>query len=231
MKIKAIALASLLGIATPIITDSILFPQAAIAEIVYPEGLFRDEDWNVRLEYQNGIFIYSSENVKTGDSLRLNISEASGSPQRNTYTFRNGDYEYLVAYRPQDPNLIRLQVIDPNGSIILNRLLTKATTDISQTYPEGYYKDNQWGVRLEYKNGEFTYFGERFGTSDYLELHGSQISGNSQRYTYTFNNNNYQYIVAYRPNQPELIRLQVISPDGLTILNRLLTRVGNDFDV
>lgn len=231
MNIKAIALASILGISTPVIADMTLFPQASMAEIVYPEGLFRDGEWDVRLEYINGMFTYSGSNSRTGDSLRLNVSEAGGSPQRYTYTFRNGAHRYIVAYRPNDPDTIRLQVINPNGTTILNRLMTRVATDPQVIYPSGYFKDDQWGVRLEYRNGEFNYFGERFGSADYLELSGAEVAGNSNRYTYTFRNAGYRYIIAYRPYDEDIVRLQVMDPNGLMILNRLLTYVGDDFDI
>lgn len=230
MNFKALALASVLGISTPMIADATLFTPAALAEIVYPEGLFKDNDWNVRLEHKNGIYTYFAQNVHSGNSLRLNVSEAGGSPERYTYTFRNGDYRYIIAYRPYDPDLIRLQAIDSQGRVTLNRLLTKASNP-GLVYPQGYFKDEQWGVRLQYKNGQFTYFGEQFGTSNYLSLNRAEVSGNRQRYTYTFRNNGYQYVIAHRPDDPEIIRLQVIHPNGNTILNRLLTWVGDDYDV
>jgi|GEM_PF-592825 len=105
-------------------------------------------------------------------------------------------------------------------------------TEVAQLiYPEGYFKSNEWGVRLEYKNGTFNYFGENLRTGDYLSLTGCRVSGSRRRYTYTFVNKDYKYIIAHRPNDPNLIRLQVIAPNGRIIMNRLMTKVGNDYDV
>ena len=39
-------------------------------------------------------------------------------------TWRNGDHRYQVVWQPSDPMFIRLQVFEPNGSEVLNRLLS-----------------------------------------------------------------------------------------------------------
>ncbi|NES18892.1 MAG: hypothetical protein F6K41_08180 [Symploca sp. SIO3E6] len=125
-----------------------------------------------------------------------------------------------------------------SGSVIglqatgINNDTSNHLTDVAQViYPEGYFKNNEWGVRLEYKNGTFNYFGENLKTGNNLALTGCHVSGSRRRYTYTFINQDYQYIIAHRPNDPNLVRLKVIDPNGRTILNRLMDKVGNDYDV
>ncbi|MGK7878219.1 MAG: hypothetical protein AB4426_34405 [Xenococcaceae cyanobacterium] len=122
MNIKAISLAAILGLSVPTITDIAINTQA-VAQLPFPSGDFRDNTWSVSLWYTNNAYYYKGENLRTGDSLSLAGAQVSGNRQRPVYTWRNDAYRYQVAWQPKDSNVIRLQVFNPNGRLILNRLL------------------------------------------------------------------------------------------------------------
>ncbi|WP_413161577.1 hypothetical protein ACL6C3_23475 [Capilliphycus salinus ALCB114379] len=135
MNIKAIALAFLLGLSAPAITE-IAFSTASVSamptDFPAPEGAFIDKSgqWVVKLNLDEfGAYTYEAQNRKTGNSLTLKKYTISGNKQRYTYTFKNGDYKYIIAYRPNDSQYIRLTVIDPEGDEILNRLMEKVGND------------------------------------------------------------------------------------------------------
>jgi len=100
--------------------------------------------------------------------------------------------------------------------------------------PKGAFMDSsqQWLVKLNLDEfGAYTYEAQNRKTGDNLTLKNAEISGNQERYTYIFKNGEYKYIIAYRPTDAEYIRLTVVNPQGSTILNRLMEKVGNDWDV
>ena len=123
MNLKAVPLAIILGLATPMITET-LIPTAVSAQSS-PRGTFQDGTWLVSIDYSNNTFTYYGENKRNGDSIYLSGAVVSGNPQRRIYTWNNGGYRYRVAWRPSDPAWIRVQVISPNGQEILNRLLSR----------------------------------------------------------------------------------------------------------
>ena len=57
------------------------------------------------------------------NNINLSGAVASGTKQRQVYTWNNNGMKYQVTWKPSDPNFIRLQVTQPNGKLILNRLL------------------------------------------------------------------------------------------------------------
>ncbi|HEY9835061.1 MAG TPA: hypothetical protein V6D26_31205 [Stenomitos sp.] len=122
MNIKAIALASILGLSTPTIADLVL-NSPAIAAPQFPTGTFMDDTWSVALWFENNSYFYQGKNMKTGASLLLSGATTSGNNQRRVFTWRNGPSRYQVVWQPSDPNVIRVQVFSPNGKQILNRLL------------------------------------------------------------------------------------------------------------
>lgn len=135
MNIKAIALASILGISAPAITNLSFSASTASAmptDFIRPKGAFLDSStqWLVRLNLDEfGAYTYEGQNRKTGDYLELKNAKISGDKYRYTYTFKNGDYQYVIAFRPSDPEYIRLTVIDPQGRTILNRLMERMGDD------------------------------------------------------------------------------------------------------
>lgn len=131
MNIKVIGLAAILGLSAPAITDIVLNPQSAVAmptDFVRPTGAFTDSstEWVVKLNLdQSGIYTYSGQNTKQGSDLTLKNPEMSGNSQSYTYTFKNNNYKYIITYQPADKDHIRLTVVNPQGSTILNKLMAQ----------------------------------------------------------------------------------------------------------
>jgi hypothetical protein len=134
MNLKAIALASILGVSAPAICASqqrfaiadIALSTHAIAQPNAPLSMFSDGEWSVTIDYKENAFSYHARNMRTGDTLSLRGAKVSGDSQRRIYTWNNGDYRYQVAWQPGDPGVIRLQVFDGRGRETLNRLLYKS---------------------------------------------------------------------------------------------------------
>lgn len=128
MNYKGIALAAFLGIATPAILD-IAIPQSALAaKYNYPKGTFADKEWRVSLSFNNNVYYYYGEKLNSNAYISLSGAVASGTNDRQVYTWNNNRTKYQVSWRPSDPSFIRVQVISPSGKVILNRLLM-ATSD------------------------------------------------------------------------------------------------------
>ena len=123
MNLKAIVLATIIGLSGPAITD-IALDTHAVAQIYANEGTFSDGvEWLVTIGYDGNALSYYGENMITGDSIRLRGATVSGNSQRHVYTWTNGNIRYQVAWQPSDPQVIRLQVFDGRGRELLNRLL------------------------------------------------------------------------------------------------------------
>ncbi len=125
MNLKAIALTAILGLSAPAIAD-VAINAPALAQANSPMGMFQDNEWAVTIGYSNNAFNYYARNLRTGSSLSLRGAKVGGDSQRRVYTWTNGDHRYQVAWQPNDPNFIRLQVIDPRGKLVLNRLLARS---------------------------------------------------------------------------------------------------------
>ena len=123
MNSKAIILSAILGISTPAIIDMAIPHQAmAVQKFNYPKNTFSDQEWTVILKFTNNSYHYYGRNISNGSSINLSGAVASGSHERQIYTWNNNGTKYQVTYRPNDPNYIRVQVID-RGKVVLNRLL------------------------------------------------------------------------------------------------------------
>jgi hypothetical protein len=122
MNLKAIALASILGLSAPAIAD-IALSTHAVAQPNAPLGMYSDGEWAVTIDYNENAFSYYGRNMRTGDSLSLRGATVGGNSQRRIYTWTNGDYQYQVSWQPSDSGVIRLQVFDGRGRESLNRLL------------------------------------------------------------------------------------------------------------
>ena len=123
MNSKAIILSAILGISTPAIIDMAIPHQAmAVQKFNYPKNTFSDQEWTVILKFTNNSYNYYGRNISNGSSINLSGAVASGSHERQIYTWNNNGTKYQVTYRPNDPNYIRVQVID-RGKVVLNRLL------------------------------------------------------------------------------------------------------------
>ncbi|MDD1428978.1 hypothetical protein MEO94_32035, partial [Dolichospermum sp. ST_sed9] len=71
----------------------------------------------------NNSYSYYGENRKSNSNINLSGAVASGNKQRQVYTWNNNGMKYQVIWKPSDPNFIRVQVANPKGKVILNRLL------------------------------------------------------------------------------------------------------------
>jgi hypothetical protein len=128
MNIKVIALAAIIGLSTPTVMDiSNSHPVLAEQKVFdYPDGTFGDQEWSIALIYSDNAYTYSGTNEHTGNNIYIDSEpKLSGNRQRQMYTWKSGKHRYQVTWRPRDPNFIRVQVINPNGKEILNRLLQK----------------------------------------------------------------------------------------------------------
>ena len=124
MNSKAIILSAILGISTPAIINMAIPHQAmAVQKFNYPNNTFSDQEWTVNLKFTNNSYHYNGKHIPKGSSINLSGAVASGTHERQVYTWNNNGTKYQVTYRPNDPNYIRVQVINPKGKIILNRLL------------------------------------------------------------------------------------------------------------
>ncbi len=102
---------------------------------------------------------------------------------------------------------------------------TSVTEQIAQIYaPTGTFQSSDWYVSISYSNNTLVYYGEEKGTSNWIQISGASISGSSDRRVYTWNNGGYLYQVAWRPSDPNVIRVQVFTPSGREILNQLMYR-------
>jgi hypothetical protein len=112
MQIKAIALSLVLGLSLPIVAD-VCVPSQAVANLAFPEGKFFDAQ---------GKYYYKNLNLKTGKQICLIGAKASGTQARPVFTWTNAKYKYRVSWQIVQRELIRLEVIDPSGKVILNQL-------------------------------------------------------------------------------------------------------------
>ncbi len=122
MKLGTLACAILIGISTPGIAFT-MTPKSVMAAPKQPTGFYLDRDWGVLLEFKDGSYHYQGTNNQTGKGLKLAGASVSGNKNRRIYTWNNAGTRYRITWQPSDPDVIRLQVISPNGKEQLNRLL------------------------------------------------------------------------------------------------------------
>jgi len=89
------------------------------------------------------------------------------------------------------------------------------------------YTDGEWLVTVDDTGNDFIYYGVHLETENSISLRGAVIQGNRERYVYIWRNGNYRYQLAYRPNDPGVVRLQVFE-GSRELLNRLLYRYQPD---
>ncbi len=231
MNIKALALASVIGLSAPAITEVITANSVSAmpTDFVRPTGTFADDkqEWEVRLYLDEfGVYTYQATNTKNGSSLTLKDPELSREEQAYKYTFKNGKYRYQVIYSASRPKTIALYVFNPSGNVILNREMFNGYARPQGTFIDG---NQEWVVRL-YMNqsGSYIYEGENTKTGSKLNLKNPTTSREEQAYIYTFKNGQYRYQVIYNPANSKAIALYVFDPNGKVILTRDMTL---DYDV
>ncbi|MCW6037064.1 hypothetical protein K4A83_12410 [Spirulina subsalsa FACHB-351] len=124
MNFKALTLTAILAVATPAIAD-LAVNTAAVAQASTPSGTFQDANWAVTLRWHDGAFWYIGRNKRTGAEIALLDPAFTGESHRRVYTWSNNGTLYQVTWRPNEPNIIRLTVMDANGQVPINRLLRR----------------------------------------------------------------------------------------------------------
>ncbi|MBD2296797.1 hypothetical protein H6G06_25760 [Anabaena sphaerica FACHB-251] len=129
MQIRGIAIALVLAFSLPIVTD-IAVQSQAVANLAFPEGEYfnvqgQPRNWHLTLWQVQGKYYYKNLNLKTGKKVCLVGAIASGTQARPVFTWTNGKYKYRVAWQTVQPDLVRLQVINPSEQMILNELLIR----------------------------------------------------------------------------------------------------------
>jgi hypothetical protein len=129
MQVKGIAISLVLGLSLPIVAD-VSVQNQAVAKLAFPEGEFFDVQgqpriWNLTLWQAKGQYYYKNLNLKTGKKLCLMGGKASGTKDRPMFTWTNAKHKYRVSWQTVQPELVRLEVINPSSQVILNELLVR----------------------------------------------------------------------------------------------------------
>ena len=128
MNYQAIAFAAILGFSGPTLLETAMsHPAVAAPKYSYPTGSFSNESWSAVLTYENNTYRYKGEYIPKGTHIELVGASASGTHDRQVYTWLNNGLKYQVTWRPSDPDTIRVQVITSTGKVNLNTLLTRNT--------------------------------------------------------------------------------------------------------
>jgi hypothetical protein len=111
-------------------------------------------------------------------------------------------------------------------------LLTQAITPMVAVAEvkslDGAFVDREWTISVYHENNTYRYRGYNLQTKKSIELSGALVSGDRQRRIYTWNNQGTKYQVTWQRQDPDYIRVRVITPNGKEILNRLLPRSVED---
>lgn len=129
-RVTLLALTALLGFSTPLGLDIAVQNPATATPARKPTGTFIDNEWSIQLfEDMSRYFSYEYLGTYLADGSRLRLSDGrhteNWTEEREEWVWYNGDYQYIIAWRRNDRDFIRLRVIDPNGVEILNRLLER----------------------------------------------------------------------------------------------------------
>jgi hypothetical protein len=104
----------------PVSAQSVQSTKIATATL---EGFYVDLDWSVTLYRSDGKYTYQGKNLNTGSTLTLSGATVTRSKGQHIYTWNNEGTKYRVIWKTNDSSHIRLQVIDANRRVILNRSL------------------------------------------------------------------------------------------------------------
>jgi hypothetical protein len=124
MNFKAIAMVAILGLSAPAIVDVASSSQAVAAtQFNYPTGFFGNAEIGIGLDYSGNTYRYKGPKFDRSKNITLLGAETSGTYQRQVYTWYRDEYRYQIAWRPNDPGVVRLQIFSPSGKELLNCLL------------------------------------------------------------------------------------------------------------
>jgi hypothetical protein len=128
MKFYAFATAVLVGLTAPCLTY-LASPAVAQSPTVTKNipliGTFTDNNWMVTVSEQNGVYRYHGYNLKTSKSIDLLGATITKQGNKRLYTWNNNGTRYRVTWQPQDQDYVRVQVIGPQRTEVLNRLLAR----------------------------------------------------------------------------------------------------------
>ena len=128
MRFHALVTAVMVGLVVPLV-DNFSHPAAAqsqaIASVAPPIGTFRDGNWAVTVSEQNGVYRYSAYDLRTGKSIDLRGATITHEGNKRLYTWNNGNTQYRVVWQPQEQDYVHLQVIAPNQTEVMDRLLSR----------------------------------------------------------------------------------------------------------
>lgn len=128
MRFHALVTAVMVGLVVPV-ADNFSRPAVAqsqaVASVTPPIGTFRDGNWIVTVSEQNGTYRYSAHDLRTGKSIDLRGATVINQGSKSLYTWNQQGTKYRVIWQPQEQDYVRLQVIDPNQTEMMNRLLSR----------------------------------------------------------------------------------------------------------
>ena len=91
----------------------------------FGEGLFVKDTWEVKI-FKDGSkgnrYIYSGKQIGT-KGISLGGGRLTKSGGKHFYKWNNSGTVYQVTWQPQDPLYARVQVFDPRGKAIFNKLM------------------------------------------------------------------------------------------------------------
>lgn len=111
------------------------------------------------------------------------------------------------------------------GTVVGRELIDAIQRPQNNTFAA--YTDGEWLITIEDIGDDLIYYGVNLDTENDIALSNVTYGGNSQRRLFSWNNGNYRYQVAYRPNDPGVVRLQVFE-GSQELLNTLLYRYQPD---
>lgn len=124
MNIKLFAVIATFALTVPTLSLAIATPSIAAAPAKL-QGFFVDSKWSVDVMPSDGFLTYRGTDLATGKSLSLKRVKVSGSADRRVYTWSNSGTRYHVIWQPKDPDYVRLQVTQPDGKLVVDRLLSR----------------------------------------------------------------------------------------------------------
>ncbi len=128
MRFHALVTAVMVGLVVPL-ADNFSHPAVAqsqaIAAVAPPIGTFRDGNWAVTVSEKSGVYRYSAYDLRTGKSIDLRGATITNQGSKRLYTWNNGDTQYRVVWQPQEKDCVHLQVIAPNQTEVMDRLLSR----------------------------------------------------------------------------------------------------------
>lgn len=127
MNIKAFVLGTLLGVSTPMLVDSFQNYGVNAQSINAPIGVFSDGNLSVSLWYENNAYHYFAYQENNHYSVQLSGArlEQNSNNDRKVFIWYNGNNQYQIAWRPSDPNFVRVIVINSDQQIETNTILTR----------------------------------------------------------------------------------------------------------